>query len=111
MERGSERVRIIRPRDTNFDHYVTALVDEAGFGAERVYFGITSADRADQVRRRLRRAGAHLNPPVSVKAFWYACTGCRQGGPDCRYHVSFTAYEPGAARDYKLAQLAGQGTR
>lgn len=109
MPRNSERVRFVSRRDTTFDHYVADLVEQDGFGVGRVYFGITSRERADLIRRRLRRAGSHLNPPVSVKAYWYGCGGCRDGGRECRYHVSFTAFDPGEAKEYMRQRLAGLG--
>lgn len=101
------QVRIISgPRNTSFDHFIADLVEQDGYGSERNYFGITSQERADEVRRRLRQAGRHLG--VSVKAFWYGCTGCQNGGHDCRFHVSFTAYDPGEARRYKAGKAAQQ---
>lgn len=93
---------IAGPRNTSFDRYVSELVQEEGYGAERQYFGITGAERADEVRRKMRRAGMHLG--ISVKAFWKECTGCPNGGADCRYHVYYTAYDPTEARRYKESQ-------
>lgn len=93
------QVRIIAgPRDKSFDHFIQELLDEDGFGVEREYFGIEDQSRADLVRRKLRTAGRHLD--VSVKAFWAECQGCPNGGPTCRYHVKFTAYDPDEARKY-----------
>lgn len=91
------------PRDSSFDHFIQKLLDERGFGFEREYVGIVTQDRANQVRLGMRKAGQHLG--VSVKAFWKPCEGCKDGGNDCRFHVSFTAYDPEVARDYK-ARLA-----
>jgi hypothetical protein len=93
-------------RDRNFDHYIADLVEGEGFGTQREYYGIENADRAEVVRRKLRTAGAHLG--VSVKAFWGECGGCANGGPSCRYHVYFTAYDPDAARAYKQKQAAAR---
>jgi hypothetical protein len=87
------------PRNTFFDNYVKRLVAEEGYGAERHYFGIETQERAEEVRKGMRNAGRHLE--ISVKAFWYDCKGCDDGGDNCRFHVSFTAYDPEAARQYK----------
>jgi hypothetical protein len=102
------QVRIISgPRNTSFDHYIADLVQQEGYGAERDYFGCPTQERADDVRRRLRQAGRHLG--TSVKAFWTPCPGnCGNGGPDCRFHVKFTAYDPAVARRYKAGQAQQQ---
>jgi len=98
-------VRIIAgPRNKSFDQFIRDLIDQDGYGAEREYFGIENPDRAETVRRRMKRAGTHLG--VSVKAFWKECPGCNNGGPSCRYHVFFTAYDPDVARQYKQKQVA-----
>lgn len=97
------KVRIIAgPRNTSFDDHIRKLVEEEGFGRERQYFGIEDPERAEVVRRRMRTAGQHLG--VSIKAFWKECTGCANGGPSCRFHVYYTAYDPAVARDYKSKQ-------
>jgi hypothetical protein len=99
------KVRIIAgPRNTSFDGHISDLVQQEGYGAERIYFGITSRPRADEVRRRMRRAGQHLG--VAVKAFWKPCPGCDLGGPGCRYHVYYSAYDPDVARAYMAQQAA-----
>lgn len=87
------------PRDTSWDPFVQKLLAERGYGHEREYVGVTTQERADEVRRGLRRAGNHLG--ASMKVFWRQCTGCADGGPECRYHVSFTAYDKEVARAYK----------
>jgi hypothetical protein len=102
-----ERRIIAGPRDTSWDNFIAQLVTERGYGHEREYVGITTEDRADEVRRKLRTAGRHQG--VSVKAFWRPCNGCEHGGPDCAYHVHYTAYHPDAARRYK-GQQAGKIT-
>jgi len=94
------QVRIIAgPRNTSWDRFVRDLISERGYGHDRHYVGITTRERAEEVRRGMRQAGRHLQ--VSVKAFWYACTGCPAGGDDCAYHVSYTCYDADAARAYK----------
>jgi hypothetical protein len=99
------KVRIIAgPRNTSFDSYIRDLIAQDGYGKERTYFGITDQDRADKVRRAMRQAGKHLN--LSVKAFWQPCSGCRNGGRDCRFHVLYSAYDPGEAKRYKEQQAA-----
>lgn len=97
------QVRIISgPRDESWDRYIARLVQERGFGHEREYVGISDEKRANEVRRKLCTAGRHHG--VSVKAFWQPCGGCEHGGPDCAYHVSYTAYDRDSARAYKDRQ-------
>ena len=90
------------PRTTVFDDHIRNLISERGYGTAREYVGIVDQERAETVRRGMRNAGRHLG--VSVKAFWTQCPGCKDGGEECRYHVSFTAYDPEAARAYKQKQ-------
>lgn len=94
-------------RDTTFDEFLRGLLAERGFGAEREYYGITSEERAREVRQKFRTAGRHLQ--VSVKAFWSDCSGCDNGGPDCRYHVHFSAYDPEKARAYMARKSKAAG--
>lgn len=97
------QVRIIAgPRDESWDRYIARLVQEAGFGHEREYFGITDEKRAETVRRKMRTAGRHHG--VSVKAYWRPCNGCDAGGEDCAYHVFYTAYDLASARAYRDRQ-------
>lgn len=103
------RVRIISQRDDSWNHFISELVEEDGFGAERTYFGIGTRERAEEVRRKLRTAGKHHE--VSVKAFWNECKGCKEGGPDCRFHVKFSAYDPEDAKRYKAEQARHTGSR
>lgn len=96
------KVRIIAgPRNTSFDHYIEDIIAEGRYEQEQDYFGIEDNDRADYVRRKLKTAGTHMDPPVAVKAFWVPCTGCANGGPSCRFHVKFTVYDMEKARSYK----------
>lgn len=96
------KVRIIAgPRNTAFDHYIEEIADAGNWGQDFDYFGIEDQERADYVRRKLRMAGRHLDPPVAVKAYWSPCTGCNNGGPSCRFHVTFAAYTMDEAREYK----------
>ena len=87
------------PADLTWDPFINKLISERGYGYERIYFGVTTPERAEQVRRGLRGAGRHLD--VAVKAFWEKCPGCEPGGADCRYHVRYTAYSKEAARAFK----------
>ena len=99
------QVRIIAgPRNTSFDGHIRDLVDQEGYGAERLYFGITDQDRADKIRKAMKQAGRHLGH--SVKAFWEPCSGCQLGGRECRFHVRYSAYDPAVAKRYKAQQSA-----
>jgi hypothetical protein len=89
------------PRDDTWDGFITDLIQVRGFGYERIYFGVTTQDRAEQIRRGLRNTRRHLH--VAVKAFWEPCTGCEPGGADCRFHIRYTAYDLDDARAYKAA--------
>ncbi|MDA8316532.1 MAG: hypothetical protein M0010_15385 [Actinomycetota bacterium] len=94
-----DRVRIIAgPRRVSFDSYVERLVSERGYGVEREYFGVETAERADEVRRGLRQAGRHLT--VAVRAYYRPCKGCAKGGKSCAFHVFFTAFPRDDARRY-----------
>lgn len=100
------QVRIISPRNSAaWDELVTTLIDAGSWGKEQTYFGCTTQERADKVRRALRTA-ARRTGTATMKAFWYECRGCNDGGPDCRYHVSFTLYDMDKARAYKARQAA-----
>lgn len=97
------QVRIIAgPRNTSFDGHITELIQQEGYGAERIYFGVTNQDRAEKIRRGMRQAGRHLGH--SVKAFWEPCSGCKNGGRDCRFHIRYSAYDPEEAKRYKAQQ-------
>lgn len=109
---GRPGVRIIAgPRNTAFDRFVADLVSEEGYGRERTYFGITTPDRAETVRRRMKSAGQHLG--VAVKAYWSECSGCANGGAGCRFHVLYTAYDMNDARAYRarMANTASKPSR
>lgn len=90
------------PADRTWDPFIENLIRERGFGVEREYVGIVSRERAEQIRRGMKTAGRHLK--VAVKSFWRPCPGCDAGGPECCFHVSFTAYDPEVARQYKARQ-------
>ncbi len=100
-----DKVRYIQKLDRRFDAYVRELVEDKGFGHERAYAGIATRDEADEIRKRLRQAGRHLQ--VSVKAFYEECgkKGRCPAGHDCRYHVRYSAYRQTDAKAYK-ARLA-----
>jgi len=104
MAPATSSLRYISRRAESFDRYIREQVDQSGFGVEHEYFGITSPDRAEEVRRGLRRAGKHLG--VAVKAFTKDCAGCRLGGRDCRHHIMYTSYDLAAAREYMRSKAA-----
>lgn len=97
------KVRIISRRNSRqWDDLVADVLSRGLLGQENTYCGITNAERADDVRRHIRTAGKHHQ--VGSKVFWYECKGCRDGGQDCRYHVSYTLYDLAEARKYKTRQ-------
>ena len=96
------KVRIISKPNRDYDDYISRLVEEEGYGRERTYFGITTRERAEAVRRGMKTAGRHLG--VAVKSYWKECQGCPEGGESCAYHVKFTTYHPDAAKKYKERQ-------
>lgn len=102
--RNDQRRIIAGPRNRNFDHYISDLVHQRGFGFQRTWHAIPDQRRADQIRRRLQQAGQHIG--VSVKAFWQTGDGCAATNGSCPFHVYFTAYDPAVARVYKRDQLA-----
>jgi hypothetical protein len=86
-----------------FEQYIRDLIDRRGLRVEGSYYhGITSVSRARQVRQAFRDAGRSLE--VAVKAYWTECPGCAQGGPACRYHVHYTAYDLAEARAVRQAR-------
>ena len=106
------KVRIISgPRNVSFDHYIRQVIDDGGWEQERDYFGITTPERAEEIRKKLRTAGAHMDPPVSVRAYWRECSGCANGGAGCRFHVKFTVYDKAKARDWKERNSQAARTR
>ena len=107
MPQQPQAARYVTRRGESFDRYIRDQVEQVGFGVERKYYGIITPGRADEVRRGLRRAGRHLG--VAVKAFTASCTGCRDGGHDCRHHVLFTSYSMEAARVYMRQKAASHG--
>lgn len=88
-------------RDRSFDQYIEDVIRDGAWEVESEYVGLETQESADIVRQKLKTAGGHMNPPVSVKAFWKTCTGCKVGGPECRFHVSFTVYDKDKARAYR----------
>lgn len=94
------KVRIISQRNSaRWDEILQSLIDADAWGKEQTYFGITDPDRADSIRRAFRTAGRHKG--VAVKSFWHECSGCKEGGAECRFHVKFTIYDMDSARQYK----------
>lgn len=77
-------------------------------GEENSYFGIVTEERADEVRRKLRTAAKHQG--YASRVYYYPCTGCKDGGKECRYHVSFTLYDLETARAYKAQQQRGKSS-
>jgi hypothetical protein len=97
------RIRYItRSRTTRFDAYVAELVEDEGFGEEREYVGVVDEGRAREVRRGMRRAATHLG--VSLRTYWVSCSGCRLGGPECRFHVRFAAFAAEDARAHMASK-------
>lgn len=98
--RQQQQVRFIAgPRNRDHDGLIRDLIGQEGYGRQREYFGVEDADRAEQLRKGIRQAGRQLG--VSMKVFWKECGGCNNGGPDCRYHICYTAYKPDAAKAYR----------
>ena len=99
------KVRIISQRNSaKWDDIIQSLMDSAAWGQEQTYFGIEDPDRADSIRRAFKTAGRHKG--VAVKSYWKECTGCKDGGEACRFHVFFTIYDMDVARQYKSKQAA-----
>lgn len=88
-------------RDTRFGGHILAAI-QAGYGTELDYFGIETQERAREVRLGMVRSGKHHE--VSVRAYYTKCAGCEHGGPTCRFHVKYTAYDPAVALAYKRKQ-------
>jgi hypothetical protein len=93
---------ISQKNSTSWDDIIGAVIQAGKLGEENHYFGITTEERAQEVYRKLRTAATHHGH--ARKVFWYPCTGCKDGGQDCRYHVSFTLFDMETARAYKAGQ-------
>lgn len=93
---------ISQRNSSSWDDIIKALVQAGKWGQENTYFGIGTEERAQEVYRKLKTAASHQG--VARKVFWLQCSGCKEGGADCRYHVSFTIYDMETARAYKAQQ-------
>lgn len=92
--------RYISQRNSaGWDDIIRRVIDAGAWEQEQIYFGITTEDRAQEVFRKLRTAASHHG--AGRKVFWFGCNGCKDGGKDCRFHVSFTLYPLDKARAYK----------
>lgn len=99
------KVRIISERNSaRWDEIIQSLMDAGAWEQEQTYFGIEDPARADSIRRAFKTAGRHKG--VAVKSYWKECTGCKDGGQQCRYHVHFTVYDMDKARAYRARQAA-----
>jgi hypothetical protein len=93
---------ISQKNSTSWDDIIKAIVGAGKLGEENTYFGIGTEERAAEVYRKLKTAATHHD--LGRKVFYYTCTGCKDGGTDCRYHVSFTLFDKEVARAYKAQQ-------
>lgn len=102
---------VSQKNSSSWDDIIRSVIGTKKLGEENTYFGIVSEERAQEVYRKLRTAASHQG--MARKVFYYPCTGCKDGGADCRYHVSFTLFDMEAARAYKAqqAQQAQQKTK
>jgi len=102
------QARIIRERNSaEWDDRVRDMITGGAYEIEHDYFGITTNQRADKIRRNIRTAASHQG--VGCKAFWKPCPTpgqCRNGGSDCQFHVYYTIYDMDKARIYKVKQAA-----
>lgn len=102
------QVRIISKRNSaEWDRYVRDAITSGRWGIEHDYFGCPNQANADHVRRCLRTAAQHQG--VGKKVYYKECPSpgkCRNGGPDCQYHVYYTIYDLEVARRYKQQQAA-----
>jgi hypothetical protein len=91
---------ISQKNSTSWDDIIKSVSGK--LGQENHYHGITTEERAAEVYRKLKTAATHAG--LGRKVFYYPCTGCKDGGNDCRFHVSFTLFDKEVARAYKAAQ-------
>lgn len=100
------QVRIISKRNSpDWDVKVAAWLADHGYGSEQVYGGITTQERADEVRKKIRTSARRLGH--SAKVYWNPCDakpGQCPYDPGCTHHVKFSFYDPEAARGYKAQQ-------
>lgn len=93
---------VSQKNSTQWDDVIRAVSGK--LGEESTYFGCATEERATEVYRKLKTAATHQG--FGRKVFYYPCAGCKDGGQDCRYHVSFTLYDMETARAYKAQQSA-----
>ena len=93
---------VSKQNSASWDDIIKAVISAGKLGDENTYYGIVSEERASEVYRKLRTAATHQGD--GRKVFYYPCTGCDNGGPECRYHVSFTLFDMETARAYKANQ-------
>lgn len=90
---------------SSWDTIIQGIIGGGKWREENTYYGITTEERADEVRRKLRTAAKHQG--AASKVFYYSCGGCPDGGAECRHHVSFTLYPIEEARQYRAQQQRG----
>jgi hypothetical protein len=99
------QVRIIQQRNSaEWGNLIQDVIKRDAYGQEHFYFGVTDPERADKIRRALRTAGKRLQ--VGTRVYWSECTGCTEGGADCRFHVNYTVFDMEQARAYMAQQSA-----
>lgn len=99
------KVRIISPRNSAaWDDLVAGILESVGLGKEQTYGGITSEQRADEVRRKIRTAAKRRD--LASKVFWGPCDkpGSCEFGADCTHHVKMTFFSMEEGRAYKAKQ-------
>ena len=96
------QVRIISQRNSaEWDQLVAGIITGGQVGTELPYGGITSEERADKVRQKIRTAARRADH--GAKVYWKPCDkpGKCGFGADCTHHVYITLYDLEAARRYK----------
>lgn len=100
------QVRIISRRNSaEWDSLVADVLDRGALAVEHDYFGCTTKERADVVRRHIRTAARRAEH--GAKVYWKECPtpgACENGGPSCTHHVYYTLYDMDVARQYKAKQ-------
>lgn len=98
------QVRIISRRNSaQWDDLVRDA--QSRLGQEHDYYGCSTQDRADHVRRGIRTAAKRAG--IGAKVYWKECPEpgkCSNGGADCTHHVYYTLYNMELARAYKAQQ-------
>ena len=103
------KVRIISPRNsTEWDRLVRDTIARRGLRQEEIYGGLTTEEKANSVRRKIRTAARHEGYASWVRYIECPDPGSCRYDRDCAYHVVFRFFTIEEGREYKARQSQQQ---